>query len=1623
MRQIRAFLGDPACRKMGETKMKSKKLTGISFLIVSAFAIAALFFGMPASIRTHALASVHTWQHSAGQQLTNQTTALVDDNYYLDGDVTLTSGLIVSGTVELCLNGHTLTLNGEPINVGQAASLTLHDCADGGKITGGTNSAIRVSYGSFIMEGGEISGNSADYYGGGVYVEGGPFTMNGGKISNNTVNVLDYGTNPTYGGGGVFLGTNSTMTMSGTAEISGNETVGQIDSYGGGIFAKGGQFTMDGGTISGNTGGSGGGVSSIGGTVRLTNGNITGNTASDEGKNLGDDGGGVYLRGGTFEMTGGTISGNKCVPVGNDGSGDGIYFETEGSYTIAGGTVGGGNNEGIGICVDRAELSMSGGTVSAYSTGVDMSMGGKLTMSNSAAITGCGGGVTLGPGCFFEMSGGTLSSNEAGVGQSGYYGMGSSNSICTVTGGTVSDNGRGIDSQNIDVVLGGSPVFTGNGDGKSVCDIFYYNAKITLLPSLSNVRIAIGIDPENIPYDGILTSGYFEGAEELFYFGDESSDMRVCPVETQVYDSDTEDLKTVTELALAYHFTLMVEGEEVGLVSRDYVIGTYINDILYEYDDSQHLVVRTDLAPFLVKEPDRDYHYAFSRFVNGQGEAYDCEQNGYELAGNTVVYAEFAAADHVWGSWEPNGETHIHHCDTCQYAADAPWGAWVDRQDGQTHMRTCPDGCGATQTEQHQWSAWTDSGDGEHHYRTCTDECGATQSAPHQWGVWYKTEGETLTRDCDDCTAQERKADERRVVAALAEEDGYRSFERLQSAFDSAEPGQTVYLVYDPEGIELQETLVIAKNVLLGAVVRTIGEDLQASYAVCGETVLLKRADGFDGTMIVIAKDAEIRFENLDIEGETSASFTVECLGTLTVAGGTVGGVIRVCASEAQSTALFSLGTNAVLSVTGSPVLGTIRLDDPSGGVTPAVDFEGFTGSAIVEISDSRPYGAFAVNIGEGANVAVQGGADSQSGLSRREVRVENGMALCGGYDLTVEQNALGEITLRGTCDEYLSALEVFVNGQTYRLSAMGGAFTALTCDTGSENLANISVGGSGVSFGLVYYDEDTGLLTAPEGATYLTGSGTYALDGADPLEIGLNGDEATVTVGGQERRLDLSRPAGTSFVHRYLTDNGELISAVNYTNYERLRESEQIYDGLTTRQKEVVNEKLAETELGSFEELLHALDVYLAEQNQKVDDFWEQNETVAKDFDQVTGEDREALSGAMDDYLAADEEERHFLDEAAKEDGYSGFEGMVEDLIAKSEFEAEREETLENLGTILRGCDGEEVQREFSLTIETVEGAVYERCTDDDLRLDYLSGRKEALATAVRVLENIRIEERVKSAFDAYLTEKQESGRYSEEALEKLARIAADSKSALSAIDPESLDGGAAAEEVFAEGLRRLNDVRALSVVSGEGKPSDVMSGDYPERIDRLLGYATKEGGFRGDSALTLLFRPADGAVQGDRVALFGVTVKLTGDEMDGTVAVRLLLPESARNYTGYRVMALSSDGALREAQREGDALLFDTDGMTEFVIYAQRTVDLGWLIVLLGCLCGLETAALLYLAIYFFKNRAAALAPVLLAVAIVPASAEIICAALAAVCLLEGVAIGVLLALIRKRESAQNG
>ena len=177
---------------------------------------------------------------------------LAAGSYYLDGDLDLTAPIyITSGTVNLCLNGHSITLKQESeantyvITCKGNATLNLTDCKNTGKIT---HAAKKYGGGVWVYDlsstlnlyAGSITGNNTwGQNGGGVSVSG-TFNMYGGSVTGNTTN---------YNGGGVYVDSYSTaFKVSGAAKITGNtkkDTPNNVYLSSGKTFTLGGHFTRD----------------------------------------------------------------------------------------------------------------------------------------------------------------------------------------------------------------------------------------------------------------------------------------------------------------------------------------------------------------------------------------------------------------------------------------------------------------------------------------------------------------------------------------------------------------------------------------------------------------------------------------------------------------------------------------------------------------------------------------------------------------------------------------------------------------------------------------------------------------------------------------------------------------------------------------------------------------------------------------------------------------------------------------------------------------------------------------------------------------------------------------------------------------------------------------------------------------------------------------------------------------------------------------------------------------------------------------------------------------------------------------------------------------------------------
>ncbi|MBR5316582.1 MAG: hypothetical protein IKU39_01645 [Lachnospiraceae bacterium] len=122
------------------------------------------------------ISHTHTETESGHQAITLNDTAWKDKTYYLSGDMTLGS-IAVSGTVNLCLNGHILTA--DTVTVSSGATLNIYDCGNtvhkyqssengswvlnengNEEIAGGILSSKIINQGNFHLNAGTICGMS-----------------------------------------------------------------------------------------------------------------------------------------------------------------------------------------------------------------------------------------------------------------------------------------------------------------------------------------------------------------------------------------------------------------------------------------------------------------------------------------------------------------------------------------------------------------------------------------------------------------------------------------------------------------------------------------------------------------------------------------------------------------------------------------------------------------------------------------------------------------------------------------------------------------------------------------------------------------------------------------------------------------------------------------------------------------------------------------------------------------------------------------------------------------------------------------------------------------------------------------------------------------------------------------------------------------------------------------------------------------------------------------------------------------------------------------------------------------------------------------------------------------------
>jgi len=221
-----------------------------------------------------------TTSYAAWDSKTSLPTA---GSYYLTEDVTITGPITVSATLNLCLNGHSITSNTRVFSI--KSTLNICDCADTqGVITGNTtgtqaNGGVFYVYNNstFNLYGGTLTAAKKVTSEGGVgCVAGGTngkMCVYGGTIENGTA---------TKNGGNIVIWDGASMFVYG-GEIKNGSSTG-----GGNIGVTKGNLTVTGGKLIGGTSSGYGGNVRVGetSTLTVTGGEILGGTAPSGGATI-----------------------------------------------------------------------------------------------------------------------------------------------------------------------------------------------------------------------------------------------------------------------------------------------------------------------------------------------------------------------------------------------------------------------------------------------------------------------------------------------------------------------------------------------------------------------------------------------------------------------------------------------------------------------------------------------------------------------------------------------------------------------------------------------------------------------------------------------------------------------------------------------------------------------------------------------------------------------------------------------------------------------------------------------------------------------------------------------------------------------------------------------------------------------------------------------------------------------------------------------------------------------------------------------------------------------------------------------------------------------------------------
>lgn len=484
----------------------------------------------------------------------------------------------------------------------------------GGTITGGTDSGVKIIGADVKLENVNVTGNSSQGNGGGIYVEDGSVEIIGGSISGNSA----AGTNErgAQGGGGIYA-KNSDVVLTDTT-ISGNTVTGS-GKDGGGVLVKNGSLTINDSTISDNTApDQGGGIHVEWSELKITDSTVSGNKAAN--------GAGIFMADTDVPknetehtITKTTIENNTASNLGG-----GVYVGNNSDVTITDSTLEGntaasqggaivaysGRNITLDNTTVKGNKAISGGAIHALGTAVTDT---HITLENNTEFTG--NNATSGAGIYaYTIAGNPLqidilnskiNNNTAtsyGGGIFAYNGVKVRADGADISGNTAANAGGLFLWNNSSADLNNSEVSgnkaTGNGGG-----VYVYDATCSVTASNGTVF------RENSGYrgGGIFSSGGTVTVEDSTFEKNTATDDGGAIAATQNSSLTVRNSKVLENKAadtaggiLAEKSTLEVTDSIIDGNRASVGGGLYIADIdapgETKEDKPEHTITRTEIT-------------------------------------------------------------------------------------------------------------------------------------------------------------------------------------------------------------------------------------------------------------------------------------------------------------------------------------------------------------------------------------------------------------------------------------------------------------------------------------------------------------------------------------------------------------------------------------------------------------------------------------------------------------------------------------------------------------------------------------------------------------------------------------------------------------------------------------------------------------------------------------------------------------------------------------------------------------------------------------------------------------------------------------------------------------------